>query len=168
MGAMIGYPNDFPKQITIAEDPVVDCASGPCPGGFGSQYWRVNEWHVGISLGGSSGSCLLNEDHQLVGVLSGGVGTNCADFSWDEFSKISSEWSNLQPFLDPNNSGVLSIPGTAGLGGACDAGRTGEVQSGRGGGQGKRRRLGMERGWGPGCRLGAEQWRVRGARKRRL
>ncbi|MCH7702676.1 MAG: hypothetical protein IID37_13420, partial [Planctomycetes bacterium] len=126
MGAMIGYPNDFPKQITITEDPVVDCASGPCPGGFGSQYWRVNEWHVGISLGGSSGSCLLNEDHQLVGVLSGGVGTNCDNFSWDEFSKISSEWSNLQPFLDPNNSGVMSIPGKDGLDVECEGDANGD------------------------------------------
>jgi len=126
MGAMIGYPNDFPKQITIGNDPVVDCDIGPCPGGFGPEYWRVNEWHVGISLVGSSGSCLLNEDHRLVGVLSGGVGTSCDNFAWDEFSKISSEWDNLQPFLDPNDSGAVSIPGKDGFDVTCEGDANGD------------------------------------------
>ena len=110
-GAIISFPDDKPKQIAIENDPITDCAPGGCAGGFGANFWRVEAWDVGVPEGGSSGGGLLDENNLLVGVLSGGVGTNCNNFDWDEFAKIHPQWSNLQPFLDPDATGAISIPG---------------------------------------------------------
>lgn len=64
---------------------------------------------------GSSGGALLDENDLLVGVLvgvlSGGVGTSCNNFEWDEFAKLHPRWASLQPFLDPDDTGVPSLPG---------------------------------------------------------
>ncbi|MCI0545744.1 MAG: hypothetical protein L0027_00490, partial [Candidatus Rokubacteria bacterium] len=110
-GATISFPSDKPKQIAIENDPVSDCAPGGCAGGFGAEFWRVEGWDVGVTEGGSSGAALLDPDQLLVGVLTGGVGANCNNFVWDEFAKLYPAWANLQPFLDPDASGVVSLPG---------------------------------------------------------
>jgi len=109
--ATIGFPSDKPKQISIRNDPVIDCAGGSCPNGWGPNYWRVDAWNVGVTEGGSSGGMLLDQDHRLVGTLTGGVGTNCTNFAWDEFAKIAPHWASLQPFLDPDATGRMSLPG---------------------------------------------------------
>jgi hypothetical protein len=110
-GATIGFPSDKPKQITIENDPVIDCAPGECPNGWGPNFWRIEAWDVGVPEGGSSGGMLLDQDNLLVGTLTGGVGTNCNTFEWDEFAKIAPHWASLQPFLDPNATGAVSLPG---------------------------------------------------------
>jgi hypothetical protein len=117
MAAMISHPADKPKQIVIRYDPVIDCAVDNCPNGWGPLFWRIDGWDVGVDEGGSSGGGLMDQDHLLVGTLTGGVGTDCDDFAWDEFFKLSAEWTSLQPFLDPDNTGVMSIPGKDGLSG---------------------------------------------------
>jgi hypothetical protein len=40
-GATISFPDDEPKQIAIENDPIVDCATGGCSGGFGADFWRA-------------------------------------------------------------------------------------------------------------------------------
>ena len=114
-GATFGFPDDKPLQISIENDPITDCAPGGCPDGFGADFWRVEHWDVGVTEGGSSGGALLNEDNLLVGVLTGGVGTDCTDFQWDEYAKIEPVWTSLKPFLDPDETGLESIPGKDGL-----------------------------------------------------
>jgi len=133
MGAVIGYPDDKPKQIAITFDPIIDCAPGGCASGFGPNYWRLLTYDVGATEGGSSGSCLLDESNLLVGVLTGGVGTHCFNFEWDEFSKLHADWPQLQPFLDPDDTGLLAIPGLDGTapeptGACCFAGGQCEVK----------------------------------------
>ncbi len=115
MGATIGHPDDKPKQIQIENDPLVDCELYWCPSGYGPDFWRVLDWDVGVTEQGSSGGCLLNEDLLLVGVLSGGVGTDCTDFEWDEFGKLSSEWEYIHQYLDPDDTGAMSLAGKEGL-----------------------------------------------------
>lgn len=117
MGSILSFPADNPLQITIDQDSPVDCASGLCPGGYGPQFWRVEDWEVGTTLGGSSGGGLLDQDQLVVGVLAGGVGTNCNDFDWDEFFKISAVWTQLQPYLDPVGSNPSSLSGWDGSSG---------------------------------------------------
>jgi len=109
--ATIGFPADKPKQISIRNDPAIDCANASCPNGWGPNYWRIDAWNVGVTEGGSSGGMLLDQDNLLVGSLTGGVGTNCNNFGWDEFAKISPQWASLQPFLDPDFTGRVSLPG---------------------------------------------------------
>ncbi|MBW2715147.1 MAG: hypothetical protein JRD03_03680 [Deltaproteobacteria bacterium] len=111
MGAIISFPDDKPKQISIDNDPIIDCAPSGCTGGWGANWWRVEGYDVGVPEGGSSGGGLLDQNNLLVGVLSGGVGTNCNNFEWDEYAKIYPHWSSLQPFLDPDATGAISLPG---------------------------------------------------------
>jgi hypothetical protein len=111
MGAIISFPSDKPKQIAIENDPIIDCAPGGCANGWGPNFWRVEGYDVGVPEGGSSGGGLLDENNLLVGVLTGGVGTNCRNFEWDEYAKIHPQWANLQPFLDPDATGVISLDG---------------------------------------------------------
>jgi len=110
-GATISFPSDKPKQIAIENDPITDCAPGGCSGGWGANFWRVEGYDVGVTEGGSSGAALLDENNLLVGLLSGGVGTNCNNFDWDEFAKIDPAWANLQPFLDPDATGAVWLSG---------------------------------------------------------
>ncbi|MBW2495331.1 MAG: hypothetical protein JRE43_11315 [Deltaproteobacteria bacterium] len=109
--ATIGFPSDKPKQISIRNDPVIDCAAGGCPNGWGPNYWRIDLYDVGVTEAGSSGGMLLDQDNLLVGALTGGVGTNCSNFEWDEYAKIAPQWASLQPFLDPDATGRLWLPG---------------------------------------------------------
>ncbi len=110
-GASISFPDDKPKRITIENDPIVDCAPSGCPDGWGPNFWRVADYDVGVTEGGSSGAALLDENHRVVGVLTGGVGTDCNDFEWDEYAKLGPSWSALAPFLDPTNTGAVALDG---------------------------------------------------------
>ncbi len=115
MAAIISFPDDKPKQITIENDAVLDCEPNGCSGGWGEDWWRVTGWDIGMDEGGSSGGGLIDQNHRVVGVLTGGVGTDCNDFVWDEFAKIGRSWTGLQPFLDPDNTGAVTVDGKDGL-----------------------------------------------------
>lgn len=109
---MISHPADKPLQVAIDDDPALDCGvQGNCPDGFGAGYWRIEDYEVGVTEGGSSGGGLYDQDLLLVGVLTGGVGTNCNNFGWDEVFKLSTEWDELQMFLDPDGTGVMTVGG---------------------------------------------------------
>lgn len=110
-GAILSFPADKPMQICIENDPVIDCFPGGCPNGWGPNFWRIDDWDVGTTEGGSSGGGLLDEHHRLRGVLTGGVGTRCSNFEWDEFAKIHPQWAHLAPYLDPDVTGVMSLDG---------------------------------------------------------
>ncbi len=87
-------------------------------------HWRV-QWKVtdngsGGTEGGSSGSPLLNNNGQIVGLLTGGSVIDCADDRYyDFFGKFSYSWvSNgtkperqLKPWLDPQNTGITNLNG---------------------------------------------------------
>jgi hypothetical protein len=107
----ISHPADKPLQVAIDDDPAIDCALGGCPGGWGPWYWRITDYEVGMTQGGSSGGGLFDQNLYLVGVLTGGVGTHCNNFGWDEYFKLSTEWNQLQPFLDPDQTGAFTVPG---------------------------------------------------------
>jgi len=82
---------------------------------FGAQVWFVNEWEIGVTEPGSSGSPLFNQDGRIIGQLYGGSAA-CSgtfnngqpdwygrfDVSWDNGSSSS---TRLKEWLDPNNTG---------------------------------------------------------------
>ncbi|MCA8960210.1 MAG: dockerin type I repeat-containing protein [Planctomycetes bacterium] len=107
--ATLGFPADKPLQIMIDDDPAIDCAAGCGLDSFGTDFWRIDDWEVGLTEGGSSGGALLDQDHRVVGVLTGGVGATCGSFEWDEFFKLSAEWPALAPHLDPLGTGALTV-----------------------------------------------------------
>lgn len=80
-------------------------------------HWLVSKWSRGTTAGGSSGSALLNENKQIIGVLTGGE-SNCAAPNNDYFTKFSFAWDynseaeyQLKKWLDPINSGANSCNG---------------------------------------------------------
>lgn len=80
-------------------------------------HWKVNQWDVGTTEGGSSGSALFDSNHLIVGDLSGGAAT-CEDPRNDFFSKFSYAWNyysndnnRLDVWLDPLNLGSTTCEG---------------------------------------------------------
>ncbi len=79
-------------------------------------HWEVVDWEVGTTEGGSSGSALFNQDHYVVGSLSGGYAI-CQNPVKDYYSKFSVAYNRysdssqqLKYWLDPLNSGVTQCP----------------------------------------------------------
>jgi len=88
-------------------------------GNSNTQMWFIDEWELGVTEPGSSGSGLFNEVGHLIGVLSGGSAA-CSgtsdnggvdfygrfDVAWDFGSSAS---SRLRDWLDPENTGVTTL-----------------------------------------------------------
>jgi hypothetical protein len=108
-GVSIHHPNGDVKKISTSEDIV----SGTWPGGASGHHWRlewmetVTEW--GVTEGGSSGSPFYNQNHQIVGTLTGGGSLCESPTSDDYYGKFSRHWdgnpnpasSHLETWLNP-------------------------------------------------------------------
>ncbi|MBG85117.1 MAG: hypothetical protein CMJ40_11310, partial [Phycisphaerae bacterium] len=90
-------------------------------------YWIVNDWDLGTTEPGSSGSPLFNPDHRIVGQLFGGSAA-CNNNLEDIYGKLSSSWnSGLGNYLDAAGTGEQFIDtlGSANEnGGVCCVGDT--------------------------------------------
>jgi len=122
----IHHPAGDAKKISMENDPLSSAAYGsPTPNNT-APHWRVADWDSGTTEGGSSGSGLFdNTTKRLVGMLSGG-GAACGNDASDWYGKFSYAWLNngapnagqrLKDWLDPNNTGLLTINGYAPGGG---------------------------------------------------
>ncbi len=83
-----------------------------------STHWYIENWSQGITQGGSSGSPIFNQNHHIVGDLTGGsIVANCT--SADAFyAKISESWEKysyqneqLKYWLDPDTTNIQSLNG---------------------------------------------------------
>lgn len=82
-------------------------------------HWRVSRWLQGTTEGGSSGSPLFNQNHQIIGQLHGGD-ASCSNISGsDYYGKFAYSWTNnnassssarLKDWLDPTNTGAVTCP----------------------------------------------------------
>jgi hypothetical protein len=87
---------------------------------FVNQTWFIDEWELGVTEGGSSGSPLFNQNGLLIGQLAGGqaacVGTvNNGEF--DYYGRLGVSWdfgstpsSAIRFYLDPANTGTQIVP----------------------------------------------------------
>ncbi|MBU1920713.1 hypothetical protein KKG66_07695 [bacterium] len=74
-------------------------------------HWRVADWDDGTTEGGSSGSPLFDPNHRIVGQLHGGYAA-CGNNESDWYGKLSySMTSGLRSWLDPSNTGVMTLDG---------------------------------------------------------
>lgn len=80
-------------------------------------HWWIDAWDSGTTEDGSSGSPLFNQDGLIIGDLSGGD-ANCTFNFNDYYQQFSSSWEyfsdstyQLKCWLDPTNSGVISLEG---------------------------------------------------------
>ncbi|NOZ45697.1 MAG: T9SS type A sorting domain-containing protein [Chlorobi bacterium] len=111
----IHHPSGDVKKISIDDDP-------PTTGNYGSTYdinshWWIHSWEVGTTEGGSSGCPLFDENQRIIGDLTGGE-ASCSNSVNDYFAKFSMSWADypnndeqLKYWLDPDNSGVVTLDG---------------------------------------------------------
>ncbi len=110
----IHHPDGDVMKISVDNDP-------PLTSGYyttnGSTHWTVQDWDLGTTEGGSSGSPLFNEFQQIIGQLHGGNAA-CGNNAEDYYGKFSVSWNaisgnsnQLKPWLDPDNTGTTQVPG---------------------------------------------------------
>lgn len=111
----IHHPSGDVKKICFQENaPTASTASG-------AQVWWIDDWELGVTEPGSSGSPLFDQNHRIIGQLYGGAAacsgtTNNGQYdyygqfhvSWDAGSSAS---TRLKDWLDPNNTGTLILDG---------------------------------------------------------
>jgi hypothetical protein len=84
-----------------------------------TEMWLISNWDLGVTERGSSGSPLFNENGHIIGVLSGGSAacSGTADNGGiDYYGRVGVGWSfggssssRLRDWLDPNNTGQLTL-----------------------------------------------------------
>ena len=110
-GIGIHHPNLEEKRISFDLDPLSSDGS----------LWRVNDWDLGTTEPGSSGSPLFSQDHRIVGQLYGGTAA-CNNNGYDVYGKVSVSWNaGMSTWLDNAGTGEQYIEtyGTASSNGAC-------------------------------------------------
>jgi len=113
----IHHPSTDEKRISFENDPTSTTSYlGDAAPGDGTHV-RVEDWDLGTTEPGSSGSPLFNPDHRIVGQLHGGFAA-CGNDDPDWYGRISVSWNGggtaatrLVDWLDPTNSGVLTLDG---------------------------------------------------------
>lgn len=78
---------------------------------------RIEDWDIGTTEGGSSGSPIFNENKQIIGQLQGGLAA-CGNDLYDNYGSINASWlgggtdnTSLKPWLDPDDLGLTEING---------------------------------------------------------
>lgn len=116
----IHHPNGDVKKISIDDDSPV---SDSWPGTPSNSHWEVY-FEEGTVEHGSSGSPLFDQNHRIVGQLHGNLdpsftGQNYCEVPHGWYGKFSLSWSNgssaltrLEDWLDPDNTGVVTLDGT--------------------------------------------------------
>lgn len=111
----IHHPAGDVKKICVDSDP-------PTVGNYGSGYdtnthWHIGDWEEGVTEGGSSGSALFDENHRVVGDLTGGQAA-CGNVINDYYAMFSHSWADytpidqqLQHWLDPSGTGAVVLDG---------------------------------------------------------
>ncbi|MEL7220038.1 MAG: proprotein convertase P-domain-containing protein, partial [Bacteroidota bacterium] len=86
----------------------------PVPSG---DHLIIDDWEIGTTEGGSSGSPLFNAQKQVVGQLHGGLAA-CGNMEYDSYGWMATSWegggtpsTSLRPWLDPDNTGLLVLDG---------------------------------------------------------
>ena len=120
VGSCIHHPNGDWKKISVPYSVQAISTSGWT--NFWYVRWKTGSANKGCVEGGSSGSPLFNANKQIIGQLQGGKSdcdyVNYSDYMYDMYGRFDKSWSGggttttrLSYWLDPNNSGVASVPG---------------------------------------------------------
>lgn len=105
----IHHPNGDIKKISQNTDPLTYFTTN-FNGNPAAQFWKVNDWEVGVTEPGSSGSPLFDQNKRIIGVLAGGNSAcsgNMPNANWDAYGRFGIAWdqgatpgSRLKDWLD--------------------------------------------------------------------
>jgi len=96
----IHHPDGDVKKISFDNNP---------PTKSGTQ-WHIGQWDDGVTEPGSSGCPLMDGTGHFLGQLCCGAATCSFPFD-DYYGRFDSEWSSVATWLDPLNTGALSLEG---------------------------------------------------------
>ncbi|MHC4090279.1 MAG: trypsin-like serine peptidase, partial [Planctomycetota bacterium] len=113
MAVAIHHPNTDEKRISFEYQPTTTTSYlGETIPGDGTHV-RVEDWDLGTTEPGSSGSPLFNQDHRAVGQLHGGY-ASCTSQTSDWYGRFSVSWTGggtpstrLSDWLDSESTGDL-------------------------------------------------------------
>ncbi len=102
----IHHPRGDIKKISFDDDPYTsDKYLGDQ--GYSNSHWKIEQWDLGTTEPGSSGSPLFNASQHIVGQLHGGW-ASCTNLAPDWYGKFSMSWdfgnqpsARLMDWLDP-------------------------------------------------------------------
>jgi lysyl endopeptidase len=113
----IHHPRAHVKALAINLDPLTVGPSCIVAGGSGNTHWYVDNWEVGTTQSGSSGSGLWDPGSgRLVGFLSGGA-ASCNIIDYDCYGRFGVAWDGMEPgarlrdWLDPDGLSPDAVDG---------------------------------------------------------
>lgn len=118
VGSGIHHPGGDWKKISFPQS-ISAPTSGQMANKFFVVHWKTNP-NKGVTEQGSSGSPLFNANQLIIGTLTSGSSYCEYPQGTDNYGRMSYHWTNnnnsndnrkLQPWLDPDNTGVTYIPG---------------------------------------------------------
>jgi hypothetical protein len=111
----IHHPQGTPKRISFENDATTVTAYGGTTTGGGTTHIRVEDWDLGTTEGGSSGSPLYDQNKRIIGQLHGGAAA-CSNDLPDWYGRLSVSWtgggsadSRLSDWLDPDATGATTL-----------------------------------------------------------
>lgn len=116
-GVGIHHPAGDRKKISTYNSQLQSTSWGSATGSHWRVYWVATNNGHGVTEGGSSGSPLFDGQGRIVGTLTGGGSYCSTPNSPDSYGKMSYHWQSnpgddLKDWLDPNNTGQLTLAGT--------------------------------------------------------
>jgi subtilisin-like proprotein convertase family protein len=118
----IHHPDTDEKRISFEYDPTTTTSylGNGIPGD--GTHVRVEDWDLGTTEPGSSGSPLFDQDHRAIGQLHGGY-ASCTSQTSDWYGRFSVSWtgggspsSRLSDWLDTAGTGAMTVDTISGLG----------------------------------------------------
>ena len=107
----IHHPAGDVKKICVEYDTPL-LIDNPICTGYTNSHWLANDWDIGSTTGGSSGSPLFNSAHRVVGSVTASNGyTECDPLKGSSYGRFDGTWTDgdLNLELDPSNTGITTL-----------------------------------------------------------